>query len=235
MDSVFQIAAHESIVPPETLYEYCRTAREILTGDYAVGRVIARPFEGKHPFTRTSRRHDFSLVPPKDTALDILKNNGKDVIGVGKIWDIFAGKGLTDCDRQIGNTADMEITSKFQKQDWNGLCFTNLVDFDMQYGHRRDPEGYAAALNEFDSWLGGFMREMRSDDVVILTADHGCDPCHSGTDHTREHIPVLIYGEKIKPANLGTRNGFGDICATVLELLGVYGKVDGESFANQIL
>lgn len=234
-DSVFQIAAHESIVPPETLYEYCRTAREILTGDYAVGRVIARPFEGKHPFTRTSRRHDFSLVPPKDTALDILKNNGKDVIGVGKIWDIFAGKGLTDCDRQIGNTADMEITSKFQKQDWNGLCFTNLVDFDMQYGHRRDPEGYAAALNEFDSWLGGFMREMRSDDVVILTADHGCDPCHSGTDHTREHIPVLIYGEKIKPANLGTRNGFGDICATVLELLGVYGKVDGESFANQIL
>lgn len=235
VDSVFQIAAHESIVPPETLYEYCRTAREILTGDYAVGRVIARPFEGKHPFTRTSRRHDFSLVPPKDTALDILKNNGKDVIGVGKIWDIFAGKGLTDCDRQIGNTADMEITSKFQKQDWNGLCFTNLVDFDMQYGHRRDPEGYAAALNEFDSWLGGFMREMRSDDVVILTADHGCDPCHSGTDHTREHIPVLIYGEKIKPANLGTRNGFGDICATVLELLGVYGKVDGESFANQIL
>lgn len=234
-DSVFQIAAHESIVPPETLYEYCRTAREILTGDYAVGRVIARPFEGKHPFTRTSRRHDFSLVPPKDTALDILKNNGKNVIGVGKIWDIFAGKGLTDCDRQIGNTADMEITSKFQKQDWNGLCFTNLVDFDMQYGHRRDPEGYAAALNEFDSWLGGFMREMRSDDVVILTADHGCDPCHSGTDHTREHIPVLIYGEKIKPANLGTRNGFGDICATVLELLGVYGKVDGESFANQIL
>lgn len=234
-DSVFQIAAHENIVPPETLYEYCRMAREILTGDYAVGRVIARPFEGEFPFTRTSRRHDFSLVPPKDTALDILKDNGKDVIGIGKIWDIFAGKGLTECDRQIGNTTDMEITSKYQKLDWNGLCFTNLVDFDMQYGHRRDPEGYAAALNEFDNRLGGFMREMSSDDVVILTADHGCDPCHSGTDHTREYIPLLIYGEKIKSANLGTRNGFGDIGATILDLLGVHGKVDGESFADLIL
>lgn len=234
-DSVFQIAAHESIVPPETLYEYCRMAREILTGDYAVGRVIARPFEGDFPFSRTSRRHDFSLTPPKNTALDILKDNGKDVIGVGKIWDIFAGKGLTDCDRQIGNSTDMDITSKYQKQDWNGLCFTNLVDFDMQYGHRRDPMGYAAALNDFDKWLGEFMREMLPDDTLIITADHGCDPCHSGTDHTREYIPVLIYGENIKSANLGTRNCFGDIGATVLELLGVDGNVDGESFADSII
>lgn len=234
-DSVFQIAAHEDVVPVEKLYEYCRIAREILTGDYAVGRVIARPFEGEHPYTRTSRRHDFSLEPPHDTALDILKANGKEVIGIGKIYDIFAGKGITQCDRKIGNGADMKITAKYQQQDWCGLCFTNLVDFDMQYGHRRDPEGYAAALNEFDSWLGGFMRDMNPEDVLIITADHGCDPCHSGTDHTREYIPVMIYGNEIRSVNLGTRNGFGDIGATVLELLNASGKVDGESFASLIL
>ena len=234
-DSVFQIAAHESIVPPEQLYEYCRIAREILAGDYAVGRVIARPFEGEYPFTRTNRRHDFSLTPPKNTALDILKNNGKDVIGIGKIYDIFAGKGLTEYDRQIGNSTDMRITSEYQNKEWNGLCFTNLVDFDMQYGHRRDPEGYAAALNEFDKWLNEFVQRMGSEDFLIITADHGCDPCHSGTDHTREYIPVLIYGEKIKPVNLGTRYCFGDIGASTLELLGIEGKVDGESFANKIM
>lgn len=234
-DSVFQIAAHEKVVPVEKLYEYCGIAREILNGEYAVGRVIARPFEGDFPFSRTSRRHDFSLMPPKDTALDILKMAGKDVIGIGKIYDIFAGKGITDCDRQIGNSADMSITSKYQKVDWNGLCFTNLVDFDMQYGHRRDPNGYAAALNEFDSWLGRFLKEMNADDVVIITADHGCDPCHSGTDHTREYIPVLIYGEKIRSCNLGVRNGFGDIGASILQLLEVNGKLDGESFAESIV
>ena len=234
-DSVFQIAAHEDVVPVEKLYEYCRIAREILTGDYAVGRVIARPFEGEHPYTRTPRRHDFSLEPPRDTALDILKANGKEVIGIGKIYDIFAGKGITKCDRQIGNNADMKITAKYQQQDWSGLCFTNLVDFDMQYGHRRDSEGYSAALNDFDGWLGGFMRDMNPDDVLIITADHGCDPCYSGTDHTREYIPVMIYGNEIRSVNLGTRNGFGDIGATVLELLNVSGKVDGESFASLIL
>lgn len=233
-DSVFQIAAHEDVVPVDTLYEYCKTARELLTGDFAVGRVIARPFEGEHPFTRTPRRHDFSLTPPKETALDILKANGKDVIGIGKIYDIFAGKGIVRCDRRIGNTVDMEITSEYLKQDWSGLCFTNLVDFDMQYGHRRDPLGYANALNEFDKWLGGFISGMSADDAVILTADHGCDPCHSGTDHTREYIPVLIYGSKIKPANLGTRNCFGDIGASVLDMLGVDGEIDGESFADII-
>ena len=234
-DSVFQIAAHEDVVPVEKLYKYCEQAREILTGDYAVGRVIARPFEGKHPFTRTSRRHDFSLTPPKDTALDILQKNGKDVIGIGKIYDIFAGKGITLCDRVIGNNADMKVTENYRGKDWNGLCFTNLVDFDMQYGHRRDPEGYAAALNDFDKWLGEFMKKMFPDDALIITADHGCDPCHSGTDHTREHIPVLIYGNNIKPSNLGTRNCFGDIGATVLDMLDVQGKVDGESFAAQIV
>lgn len=234
-DSVFQIAAHEDVVPVEKLYEYCQIARDMLVGDYAVGRVIARPFEGEHPYTRTPRRHDYSLTPPKDTALDILKANGKEVIGVGKIYDIFASKGITLCDRQIGNNADMKITSKYQEQEWSGLCFTNLVDFDMQYGHRRDPEGYAAALNDFDRWLGGFMKEMHPDDALIITADHGCDPCHSGTDHTREYIPVLVYGNGIKAVNLGTRDCFGDIGATALELLKVGGKVDGESFANLLV
>ncbi len=233
-DSVFQIAAHEDVVPVEKLYKYCEIARELLTGDYAVGRVIARPFEGEHPYMRTSRRHDFSLTPPKPTMLDILMENGLDTIGIGKIFDIFAGKGVKYCDRQIGNNADMKITSKYQEQDWNGLCFTNLVDFDMQYGHRRDPQGYTNALNEFDEWLGVFLKKMRPDDVVILTADHGCDPCHTGTDHTREHIPVLIYGSKIKPCDLGTRSCFGDIAASVLQMLGINGKVDGESFTDKM-
>lgn len=233
-DSVFQIAAHESIVPPEKLYEYCRIAREILTGDYAVGRVIARPFEGEYPFTRTPRRHDFSLVPPRDTMLDCISRQGLDVIGVGKIYDIFAGKGLTKYVRDIGNICDMSHTASFQSIPFNGLCFTNLVDFDMQYGHRRDPVGYANALNEFDVWLGGFMDKMQKDDVLMITADHGCDPCYTGTDHTREYIPLLIYGAGITPGNLDTRACFGDIGATVLELLGVPGKLDGESFANKI-
>lgn len=233
-DSVFQIAAHESIVPPEKLYEYCRIAREILTGDYAVGRVIARPFEGEYPFTRTPRRHDFSLVPPRDTMLDCISRQGLDVIGIGKIYDIFAGKGLTKYVRDIGNICDMSHTASFQSIPFNGLCFTNLVDFDMQYGHRRDPVGYANALNEFDVWLGGFMDRMQKDDVLMITADHGCDPCYTGTDHTREYIPLLIYDAGITPGNLGTRACFGDIGATVLELLGVPGKLDGESFANKI-
>ena len=234
-DSVFQIAAHESVVPVETLYEYCRIAREILTGDYAVGRVIARPFEGEHPYTRTPRRHDFSLVPPRDSALDFIEKSGKEVIAVGKIFDIFAGKGITKAFREIGNATDMEITSKVQSSEFSGLCFTNLVDFDMSYGHRRDPLGYANALNEFDEWLGGFMAKMRPDDVLVITADHGCDPCHSGTDHTREYIPVLVYGEGIRSADLGTRTGFCDLGQTALELLGVEGKTDGASFARDIL
>lgn len=234
-DSVFQIAAHESVVPVETLYEYCRKAREILVGDYSVGRVIARPFEGEHPFVRTPRRHDFSLVPPKDTVLDHLSQQGFDVIGIGKIYDIFAGKGLTKYVRDIGNFCDMNETSRIQSIPFNGLCFTNLVDFDMTFGHRRNPEGYAQALNEFDVWLGGFMDKMLPDDVLIITADHGCDPCHSGTDHTREYIPAIIYGSGIKPIDLGTRACFGDIGATVQELLGASGGLDGESFANKII
>lgn len=233
-DSVFQIAAHEDVVPVEELYKYCEIAREILQGDFAVGRVIARPFEGEHPFKRTSRRHDFSLVPPKNTMFDVLKESGLDTIGVGKIFDIFAGKSVSDCDRRIGNAVDMEITSDYQQKDFHGLCFTNLVDFDMQFGHRRDALGYANALNEFDEWLGKFKAKMLPDDVLIITADHGCDPCHSGTDHTREYIPVLIYGSGIKPVNLGTRAGFCDIAATVLGLLGVKGEINGNGFADEI-
>ena len=233
-DSVFQIAAHEAVVPVDALYEYCRIARNILNGDYAVGRVIARPFEGEYPFVRTPRRHDFSLLPPRDTMLDVLSRQGLDVIGIGKIYDIFAGKGLTKYVRDIGNFCDMNETSSFQSIPFNGLCFTNLVDFDMMFGHRRDPEGYAQALTEFDVWLGGFMDKMKQEDVLIITADHGCDPCHTGTDHTREYIPVLVYGNSISPADLGTRKCFGDIGATVLELLGVHGRLDGESFADKI-
>lgn len=229
-DSVFQIAAHEDIVPVEELYKYCQIARELLTGEYAVGRVIARPFEGTHPFTRTSRRHDFSLTPPKTTMLDVITEKGLDTIGIGKIYDIFAGKGVKYSDRRIGNSTDMKITSEYQSKDFHGICFTNLVDFDMLYGHRRDAEGYANALNEFDEWLGGFIGGMRSDDVLIITADHGCDPCHTGTDHTREYIPVLIYGNEITPKNLGTRNCFGDIAASVLRLLGIDEAVEGNSF-----
>ncbi|MGN1341335.1 MAG: phosphopentomutase [Oscillospiraceae bacterium] len=233
-DSVFQIAAHEAVVPVETLYDYCRKAREILTGDYAVGRVIARPFEGTHPFTRTPRRHDFSLLPPENTMLDYISRQGLDVIGIGKIYDIFAGKGLTKYVRDIGNFCDMNETSRMQSIPFNGLCFTNLVDFDMSFGHRRDPEGYAQALNEFDVWLGGFLDKMQREDVLIITADHGCDPCHTGTDHTREYIPALFYGAEITPGDLGTRACFGDIGATVLELLGIKGSLDGTGFANKL-
>lgn len=233
-DSVFQIAAHEDVVPVEELYRYCEIAREILVGDCAVGRVIARPFEGEHPYTRTSRRHDFSLVPPVDTMLDHIVASGMDVIGIGKIYDIFAGKGVNKSYRVIGNVPDMEETRRVQDTDFSGLCFTNLVDFDMSYGHRRDAEGYARALNEFDDWLGPFLDNMQEDDVLIITADHGCDPCHTGTDHTREYIPVLIFGDHIEPVDLGTMSGFGNIAATVLDLLGIEGRVDGESFAKRI-
>ena len=218
-DSVFQIAAHESIVPPEKLYEYCRIAREILKDDFGVGRVIARPFEGKYPFKRTSRRHDFSIEPPKETMLDELKDKSFDVIGVGKIHDIFAGKGLTEYVFTQNNTDGMNETTEYQNKDFNGLCFVNLVDFDMVYGHRRNVEGYAKALSEFDEWLGGFIKNLREDDALIITADHGCDPAFKGTDHTRECVPFILYGKNIEPENLGTINGYNYISETVKEIL----------------
>ena len=218
-DSVFQIAAHESIVSPEKLYEYCRFAREILKGDFGVGRVIARPFEGEYPFKRNSRRHDFSIEPPKKTMLDELKSKGFDVIGVGKIHDIFAGKGLTEFVYTKNNADGMNKTTEYQNKDFNGLCFVNLVDFDMVYGHRRDVDGYAKALSAFDEWLGAFIKNMREDDALIITADHGCDPAFKGTDHTRECVPFVLYGEKIKPENLGTIEGYDYISEAIEKIL----------------
>ena len=237
-DSVFQIAAHEAIVPPEQLYEYCRIARKILTGEHGVGRVIARPFVGEKAgaFKRTANRHDFSLEPPKATLLDAVKAAGLDSIGVGKIYDIFAGIGTTEHVYNESNANGMEHTTHFAAKDFQGLCFVNLVDFDMVYGHRRNIDGYAQALSEFDAWLGQFLPTLGEDDVVMITADHGCDPGYTATtDHTREHVPLLILGKQVKPVDLGTRHGFCDIAATVAELLDVDLETPGQSFAKEIL
>ena len=237
-DSVFQIAAHEDIVPPEQLYEYCRIARKILVGKHGVGRVIARPFvgTGKGNFKRTANRHDFSLEPPKETLLDAIKAKGLDSIGVGKIYDIFAGIGTTEHVYNQSNANGMEHTNHFAAKDFHGLCFVNLVDFDMQFGHRRDIDGYAKALTEFDAWLGEFLPTLGEDDLVMITADHGCDPGYTATtDHTREFVPLLVLGKQVKPVNMGTRNGFCDIAATVADLLGVDYVNPGESFGKIIL
>ncbi len=237
-DSVFQIAAHEDIVPPEKLYEYCRIARKLLVGKHGVGRVIARPFvgTGKGNFKRTANRHDFSLEPPKETLLDALKAAGKASIGVGKIYDIFAGVGVTEHVYNKSNADGMNHTTNFAAKDFSGLCFVNLVDFDMLYGHRRDVDGYAAALTEFDAWLGQFLPTLGQDDLVLITADHGCDPSYAATtDHTREHVPLLILGKRVGPVNLGTRESFADIAATVAQLLDVDLATPGKSFADQIL
>lgn len=233
-DSVFQIAAHESIVPPEKLYEYCKIARKLLCGENAVGRVIARPFTGEYPFQRTARRHDFSLEPPHNTLLDSLCENGFDVISVGKIYDIFAGKGITESHPTKNNADGMQQTVQLLKKDFHGLCFVNLVDFDMIYGHRNDAAGYAKALTEFDRWLSGFLPEIGNDDIVMITADHGCDPITESTDHSREYIPLLIYGNQIRPVNLGTRNTYADIGKTVAALFGSDCDIRGISFLNQI-
>ena len=237
-DSVFQIAAHEDVVPPEQLYEYCRIARKILVGKHGVGRVIARPFIGneKDGFTRTSNRHDFSLEPPAETMLDAIKAAGQDVLAVGKIHDIFAGRGMTEFTYTTGNADGLSKTLSYADKDFTGLCFVNLVDFDMLYGHRRNIDGYAQALHEFDQWLPGFLSKLGQDDLVIVTADHGCDPGYlKHTDHTREYIPMIALGKKIRPVNLGTRAGFCDIAATVTELLGVPYQTPGKSFAAELV
>lgn len=230
-DSVFQIAAHEDVVPLETLYEYCKMARQMLQGKHGVGRVIARPFVGTSGnYTRTAHRHDYSLLPPKTTMLDQLKEAGKDVIAVGKINDIFAGKGITEFTYTSGNEEGIEKTLAYLDKDFEGLCFINLVDYDMLYGHRRDIDGYAKAITYFDEKLPEIMGKMREDDILMITADHGCDPAYTKTtDHTREHTPFIMYGKKIKPENKGTRDGFCDIAATVLDYLGVEQKVSGKS------
>ena len=237
-DSVFQVAAHEKVVPLEELYDACHKAREILQGKHGVGRVIARPFVGDADsgFKRTSNRHDYSLVPPAQTMLDAIKGAGLDSIAVGKIHDIFAGRGDTEFVYNKSNTDGMSHAEYYAKRDFRGLCFVNLVDFDMVYGHRRDIGGYAAALTEFDAWLGNFLETLEEEDLVLVTADHGCDPGYTATtDHTREYVPLLVLGKKVKPADLGTRKTFADIAATVTELLGVDFETPGESFAKEIL
>ena len=235
VDSVFQIASHTAVVSEEELYSYCKIAREILVGDNGVGRVIARPFDGEYPFKRTSGRHDFSIKPPKKTLLDVLSENGLDVISVGKIYDIFAGSGITKAQRTVSNDDGMDKTIAFAKEDFNGLCFTNLVDFDTVYGHRNDSVGYARAVTEFDKRLGELIKVLRSDDILIITADHGCDPMTEGTDHTREHTPMLIFGANVKQGlNLGIRESFADISRTVLDAFGIENTLDGKSFYAQV-
>ncbi len=235
-DSVFQIATHEDVVPVEKLYEYCEIARKMLVGKHGVGRVIARPFTGKYPFERTPRRHDYSILPPKTTALNVLKDAGFDVISVGKINDIFAGSGITESNVTTSNMDGMNKTSAISKRDFNGLCFVNLVDFDSKYGHRNDVQGYARAMSEFDLWLGEFMFNLKQNDILIITADHGCDPSTSSTDHSREYTPMLICGERIKGGiNLGTCDSFADIGATVCEIFGQNtDKISGKSFYNKV-
>lgn len=230
-DSVFQIAAHEDVVPVETLYEYCKTARGILQGEHGVGRVIARPFVGTSGmYTRTARRHDFSLEPPAVTMLDQLKALGRDVISVGKIKDIFAGKGITEAVYTQGNAEGIERTLEYMDRDFEGLCFVNLVDYDMLYGHRNDIDGYAAALTYFDRKLPELLGKLRDEDILMLTADHGCDPGYTvSTDHSREHTPFIMYGAPVAPGNLGTRNTFADIGATVLDYFAIKPEFAGTS------
>ena len=221
-DSVFQIAAHEEVVPPEKLYEYCRIARKILVGEHGVGRVIARPFvTDGDKFVRTANRHDFSLLPPKKTLLDAIKDSSLDVIAVGKITDIFAGAGITESIYTKSNAEGMQLTYSLLEREFTGLAFTNLVEFDSSFGHREDVDGYANALSEFDAWLLSFLDKMQDDDALIITADHGCDPGDDDTDHSREYVPFILYSKSLTPKNLGTLIGFTSVSKTVSALLGV--------------
>ena len=235
-DSVFQIAAHEEVVPLEELYRDCRIARQQLQGKHGVGRVIARPFVGTSGnYRRTSNRHDFSLEPPSETMLDAIQKAGLASIAVGKIFDIFAGRGMTEHVYNTSNADGLDHAMDYAKKDFHGLCFVNLVDFDMLYGHRRDIDGYARALTEFDRWLPSFLEQLGDEDLVMITADHGCDPAYlATTDHTREYVPLLVLGKAVKPLNLGTRKTFADIAATVTALLGVPYQTPGTSFADKI-
>ena len=236
-DSVFQVAAHEDVVPVQQLYEYCRIARKILQGKHGVGRVIARPFVGTPgAFCRTANRHDFSLEPPKETLLDAVKQAGKDSIAVGKIYDIFAGRGTTEHVYNTSNQNGMEHADRYVEKEFSGLCFVNLVDFDMDFGHRRDPEGYALALNAFDAWLGQFVEKLGGEDILFITADHGCDPGYQATtDHTREYVPLLAIGKQVKPKDLGTLPNFACLGATVADLLDVKLDTPGVSFKEKLL
>lgn len=240
-DSVFQIAAHEDVVPVDLLYEYCRIARRLLVGRHGVGRVIARPFTGEYPFARTPRRHDFSIEPPERTVLEAIKESGRECIAVGKINDIFAGKGITEFVHTNSNTDGMEKALSYAKRDFEGLCFINLVDFDMVYGHRNDVDGYAVALSEFDAWLPSFAEVLSENDLLIITADHGCDPGFKGTDHTREGVPLIIVkggasiSQEINALNLGSRDTFADIAATVSDIWNLDYACNGESIVPAAL
>ncbi len=235
-DSVFQIAAHEAVVPIEELYRYCEIARELCQGVYGVGRVIARPFEGEWPFVRTARRHDYSLVPPQTTMLNILAESGYDVIGVGKINDIFAGSGITEFVRTSGNEDGIEKMIAYGDKDFNGLCFVNLVDFDSKYGHRNDTEGYAKALSYFDEQLPRLLAKLKEEDLLLITADHGCDPSTPSTDHSREYVPLVAAGPAVREgADLGTRECFADTGATVLDWFGIFGGIAGTSYRGMLV
>ncbi len=239
-DSVFQVAAHEEIIPLQEQYRICQIARDMMTasGKHAVGRVIARPFIGhdKTDFKRTTNRHDFSLNPPKKTMLDFIGSAGMQTIGVGKIYDIFAGVGVSEQIKSKGNYNGMEITLELADRDFEGLAFVNLVDFDMLYGHRNNVDGYAAAMSEFDGQLSQFVKKMRPDDLLIITADHGCDPGFTqSTDHSREYTPMIAYGAPVREGvNLHTRATFADIAATTCDYLGVAAQLDGTSFWPEI-
>lgn len=236
-DSVFQIAANTDVIPLEKLYEICEEARRLLVGDVACGRVIARPYvieNGKR--TRTSDRRDYAVSPPEDTVLDKVKAAGKTVYAVGKISDIFNGKGVTQAVHTDSNMDGVDKTIQALGMDFDGFVFTNLVDFDSKYGHRRDPQGYGQCIEEFDARLPEIMGAMGEDDVMMICADHGNDPVHSGFDHTREYVPLLVYGKKVKAgANLGIRKTFADVGATVADILGAEAPSIGESFKEVIL
>ncbi len=235
-DSVFQIAAHEEVISIEELYNMCEIAREMLVGDNLIGRVIARPFVGEvGSFKRTSNRKDYAIDPPGKTMLDYLKEDNKDVISIGKIYDIFNGFGITEKIKTVSNLDGINKTIEIMKKDFNGLLFTNLVDFDMMYGHRNDVEGYANAISEFDSKIPELLENLNEDDLLILTADHGCDPTTQGTDHTREQIPLIVYGKKMKVVDLGVRDSFSDIGKTVLDLFNIKNDLHGVSCKNDIL
>ena len=235
-DSVFQVAAHEEVVPVEELYRYCEMARELLIGDYAVGRVIARPFIGEYPnYTRTSRRHDFSLKPPRPTMLDAIRDAGLDSIAVGKISDIFAGSGVTEIIRTANNAEGIARTLELLRRDFHGICFVNLVDFDMVYGHRNNAPGYAEALMEFDRALPEICAGLKKEDLLMITADHGCDPSTPSTDHSREYTPLVAWSPSVFPGtNLGTHSTFADIGATAVDFFGLENHTDGSSFLPEI-
>ena len=235
-DSVFQVAGHEDVVSLEELYRCCEIAREMLQGDLGVGRVIARPFVGKEgAFERTRNRHDYALDPTGPIVMDDLVKNGFDSIGVGKIYDIFAGKSVEESYKMEDNIDGMNITLDLCDKDFNGLCFVNLVDFDMIYGHRNDVDGYANAASEFDKQLGQMMDKLREDDIAIITADHGCDPSTGSTDHSREYVPMIIFGDKIKSGvDLKTRKTFADIGKTIADIFGIDSQIPGTSFYKEV-